>query len=472
MHKIYQPIILKIHSMTKQIRSKNKCKSVKLLLILGIILFNLSLIQAQTYPPSCVVTMPFNNAYFKEKSDVEIHIYSTDFGKSTNNGTVASVELFNGNTLLAKITKHKDYTYTYIWKNVAKGTYTLKAKAINDKGVAFTSVGVIINVGTKEVTPLGLSAGKGKYLANIHQISESANYDQYWNGVTSENSCKWGLMEATRGVMTTDNADAAYNYAKDRNMVFRFHAAVWASQFPQWLLTLSTEEAKAEVVKRLKYIAEKYPLSDQIDLLNEQLGNHQKDNQKFRDLFGGPGTKPDDYGWQIWLFEQGRKYLPNTKLVLNDYGLEGDTKAIQSQLELFKVLRDRGIVDGFGTQAHAFNVDKPSAETIKTSIDLMATAGLPIYVTELDMNGGTKGKQIDDSLQLMSFKKVFPLFWEHPAVAGITFWGYISGTTWINGTGFVSKEGIENPSMIWLKEYMSSRPNVGYPMGLQNKNKK
>jgi len=453
--------------MTNHNHRKKPYRLIASIFIMGLLMINVSLSQAQTYPPSCVVTEPFNNAYFKAGSDVEIHVYSTDFGKSANNGTVSSVEIYNGSTLLGKVTKQTNYTYSYSWKNVSAGTYTIKAKAVNNKGVAFTSVGVIINVGTKDVKPLGLSAGKGKYLANIRQLTESANYDVYWNGVTSENSCKWGLMEATRGVITYDNADKAYNYVKDRNMMFRFHAGVWASQFPQWLLTLSTEEAKAEVVKRLKYIAERYPLSDQIDLLNEQLGTHQKDNQKFRELFGGPGTKPEDYAWQIWLFEQGRKYLPTTKLVLNDYGLEGDTKAIKSQLELFKVLRDRGIVDGFGTQAHAFNVDKPSADTIKASLNLMATAGLPIYVTELDMNGGIRGRQANDSLQLISFKKVVPVFWEHPAVAGITFWGYITGSTWMSGTGFVTKEGVENPSMIWLKQYMTSRPNVGYPMSVQ-----
>jgi GH35 family endo-1,4-beta-xylanase len=454
-----------ISKMKKKTNVKNMYQSVLSVVILGLFLFNVTVSQAQTFPPSCVVTVPFNNAYYKAGTDVEIHVYATDLGKSSNNGTVTSVEFYNGTTSLAKVTKQTNYTYTYVWKKVPAGTYTLKAKAINDKGVAFTSVGVIITVGTKDVTTMGLSAGKGKYLANILQLTVPANYDMYWNGATSENNCKWGLMEETRGVTTYENADKAYNYAKDRNMLFRYHAAVWASQFPQWLLTLSTEEAKAEVVKRLKMIAERYPLADQIDLLNEQLANHQKDNQKFRELFGGPGTKPEDYGWQIWLFEQGRKYLPNIKLVLNDYGLEGDTKAIKSQLELFKVLRDRGLVDGFGTQAHAFNVDRPTADTIKSSLNLMATSGLPIYVTELDMNGGLKGRQpANDSLQLISFKKAFPAFWEHPAVAGITLWGYVQNTTWMTGTGIVSKEGVENPSMLWLKSYLANRPIVGYPM--------
>jgi len=443
---------------------KTWCRSFVLLCILGLLLLNTSKSQAQTYPPSCTVTTPFNNAYFKAGTDVVINVYSTDIGKTTNNGKVTLVEFYNGNTLLGKSKKQSDYTYTFVWKHVPAGTYTIKAKATNDKGVSFTSTGVIITVGTKDVTPMGLSAGKGKYVANIRQLSESFNYDGYWNGVTSENSCKWGSVEATRGVYKWENADAAYNYAKDRNMMFRYHAALWASQYPTWLLTLTKEEAKAAIVKQLTLIAARFPFADQIDLLNEQLDNHQRDNQKFRELLGGPGTTAKDYSWQIWLFEQGRAILPNTKLVLNDYGLEGDPKAIKNQLELFKVLRDRGIVDGFGTQAHAFNVDKPTADTIKSSLDLMAKSGLPIFVTELDMNGGIKGRDIDDAAQLASFKKAVPVFFEHPAVAGITFWGYITGTTWMTGTGFVSKEGVENPSMVWLKSYFEGRPTVGYPM--------
>jgi GH35 family endo-1,4-beta-xylanase len=432
--------------------------------ILGLMIFNVSVTLAQAYPPSCVVTMPFSNAYFKSGTDVEIQVYATDFGKTANNGTVSRVDFYNGNTLLGKATKHSNYTYTYVWKRVPEGTYTITAKATNDKGVSFTSAGVIISAGSKEVASKGLSAGKGKYLANIRQYTESVNYDTYWNGVTAENACKWGSVEATRGQYNWDGADKAYNYAKERNMVFRYHAGVWASQYPQWLLPLTTDEARAEVVRYLTAIAARFPLADQIDLLNEQLLQHQKDNQKFRELLGGPGTKANDYAWQIWLFEQGRKVFPNTKLVLNDYGLEGNIKAINGQLELFRVLRDRGLVDGFGTQAHAFNVDRPAADTIKASLDLMATAGLPIYVTELDMNGGIRGRQTNDSLQLISYKKSFPVFWEHPAVAGITLWGYVTGSTWMSGTGIVSKEGVENPSMIWLKEYMAGRPHVGFPM--------
>jgi GH35 family endo-1,4-beta-xylanase len=434
-----------------------------LLTFLSIVLFSLAGATAQNFPPSCVVTTPFNNAYFKKGSDVVIRVYSTDLGKSQLNGTVKKVTFFNGTKKLATVKKATDNTYSFVWKKVPAGTYTLKATSINDKGVSFTSVGVVITVGDNDVVPAGMSAGKGKYLANIIQRAQPDNYLTYWNGITSENSCKWGEVEAQRGTYDWKSGDLAYRIATDHHLMFRYHAGLWASQYPSWLLKLTTEEAKAAVENQLKIISQRFPLADQIDLLNEQLYDHQRDNQKFRELFGGAGTKADDYRWQIWLFELGRKYFPNTKLVLNDYGLEGDSKAIRKQLELFKVLRDRGLVDGFGTQAHAFNVDKPSADTLRAHLDLMATSGLPIYVTELDMNGGIRGREANDSLQLISYKKAVPVYWAHPAVAGITLWGYIENTTWMSGTGIVAADGKENPSMQWLKAFIQSRPNVGYP---------
>jgi len=421
------------------------------------------LLYAQTYPPSSVITMPHSNAYFKAGTDVEIHVYATDIGKSTNNGTVSKVEFYNGTSLLGSATTHTNYTYKFVWKCVTAGTYTLKAKATNDKGVFFTSVGVIITVGTNNVTQKGMSACKGKYLANIISGSPNINYNTYWNGVTAENACKWGSVEGTRNSFNWGGANTCYNHAKNNNLMFRYHAAVWAAQYPSWLLSLSTADAKAEVVQYMTAIAANFPLADQIDVLNEQVGNHQGDNQKFRNLFGGgTSVSPTDFTWQVWLFQQARNLFPNTKLILNDYGLENDQSAITIQLNLLKALRDRGLVDGFGTQAHCFNIDGISASTLKSSLDRMAGAGVPIYATEFDLNGGQTNDN-NAAAQLSSYQTHFPIYWEHPAVAGISLWGYVNGATWIGGTGLVTSGGTEKSAMTWLKNYVGGKANVGYP---------
>lgn len=433
------------------------------LLILVFLLGLITLLQAQTlnYPPSCSVTMPHSNAYFKAGTDVEIHVYASDIGKSTNNGTVTKVEFFNGTTLLGEATSHTNYTYKYVWGCVPAGTYTIKARATNNRGVTFTSVGVVITVGTTNVTQRGMSACKGKYLANIIPGAPQINYNTYWNGVTAENSCKWGPVEGTRDQFNWGGADVSYNHAKNNNMMFRYHALMWASQYPSWFKNLSSvAEAREEALEYMTAVAQRYPLTDQVDVINEQLAGHQTDNPVFERLLGGTGST--GYDWQIWVFTQARALFPNTKLVLNDYGLENNTSKINSMLGLVKALRDRGLIDGFGTQAHCFNVDQTSASQLKSAVDLMATSGVPVFVTELDLNGGVESES-NNSQQENSYKTHFPVYWEHPAVAGVTLWGYISGATWRTGTGIMSSSGTEKPAFTWLKNYVSGRTSVGYP---------
>lgn len=450
-------------------RHRIKQKTINLMkkrvyLIFAILSLSFSL-NAQTYPPACVVTQPYSNAYFKQGTDVDIHVYASDIGKTTNNGTVTKVEFYNGATKLGEATTHTNFTYKYKWSCVPAGTYTIKAKATNDRGVSFTSVGQIITVGANNVSPKGMSSCKGKYLANIIAGSPNTQFNTLWNGITSENSCKWGSVEGNRNVMNWGGADVSYNQAKNNNMMFRYHAAVWAAQYPSWILNLSTADAKAEIVQYMEAIAARYPLIDQIDVLNEQLGNHQADNQKFRNLLGGgSNVSATDFGWQTWLFTEARRIFPNTKLILNDYGLENDQGAINQQLNLLKVLRDRGIVDGFGTQAHCFNIDGMSAAALKNALDLMDNSGLPTYVTELDLNGRSEDNNNNGAVQSTSYQTHFPVYWEHPSVAGITLWGYVTGATWIGGTGLMSSSGVDKPAMTWLKQYVSGRTSTGYPM--------
>ena len=206
-------------------------------------------------------------------------------------------------------------------------------------------------------------------------------------------------------------------------------------------------------------VAERYPLIDQVDVLNEQLRTHASGTVYFRDALGGDGET--GYDWQIWIFEKARQYFPNSNLVLNDYGLENDATAINEMLGLVKVLRDRGLIDGFGTQAHYFNVDQMATQpnTLKSRIDMMASVGIPVYVTELDLRGSSN----DEESQLFSYQRIFPVFWEHSAVAGISLWGYVEGQTWREGTGLINSDGSKRSALLWLKEYMAEQPDTGYP---------
>ena len=48
----------------------------------------------------------------------------------------------------------------------------------------------------------------------------------------------------------------------------------------------------------------------------------------------------------------------------------------------------------------------------------------------------------------------FPLFYNHPSVEGITLWGYVVGSTWVNGSGLIQSNGTPRPAMTWLRTYI------------------
>jgi len=56
-----------------------------------------------------------------------------------------------------------------------------------------------------------------------------------------------------------------------------------------------------------------------------------------------------------------------------------------------------------------------------------------------------------DEVQKDKMEDYFPLFWEHPAVEGITFWGYVEGETWQPKANLLDSRGAPRPALDWIK---------------------
>ena len=94
----------------------------------------------------------------------------------------------------------------------------------------------------------------------------------------------------------------------------------------------------------------------------------------------------------------------------------------QKYIELITLLQEKDLLDGIGVQAHAPATRAPIS-TMKSNLDALAETGLPIQVTEMDIDGPTEQEQLED------YQHIFPLFWEHSAVQGVTLWGWKPGMT-------------------------------------------
>ncbi len=226
---------------------------------------------------------------------------------------------------------------------------------------------------------------------------------------------------------------------------------LWGAQYPLWIDSVKTDaELKTAIEDWIRKAGQTFPQADFVDVVNEPLFGHEA--PFFRRAIGG---MYDLYGtgwdWVIWSFEQARKAFPNSKLLINDFNILKNKHNIKRYSELIQHLRQRNLIDGLGCQAHW--IEKQSAQTIKQGLDSLATLnpGLDIYISELEFNIE------DDEAQLQKMKELFPVLWEHPAVKGITFWGYKH--SWVGKNALLVSDGNDRPAMTWLKSYLADFKN-------------
>ncbi|MCI0515466.1 endo-1,4-beta-xylanase [candidate division KSB1 bacterium] len=221
------------------------------------------------------------------------------------------------------------------------------------------------------------------------------------------------------------------------------------------MASLDTASQRAQVETWIQQFCNRYPGIAYVDVVNEPI--HAP--PVYKDALGGDGKTGWD--WVIKSFELARKYCaPGAKLHLNEYNILHSNTATNNYLQLIQLLKERGLIDGIGIQGHYFefrsdmrattNVYVHNINTIKSNLDKLATAGLPIYVTEFDIDEDV------DANQLAQYKIYFPIFWYHPAVKGITFWGYIQGDVWTSHpyTYLLLSNGTERPALQWLRTFI------------------
>jgi endo-1,4-beta-xylanase len=297
-----------------------------------------------------------------------------------------------------------------------------------------------------------LAAGQAKFLGCTYSAAQSTDFASYWNKVTPENAGKWGNVEAVRGKMDWTALDEAYHFAKDHGFLFHMHVLVWGNQQPEWIKHLSVAEQRAAIEHWFAAVAERYPDLDFVEVVNEALHDPpNKDDEgggNYIEALGGSGATGWD--WITEAFRLARAHFPRAKLLINDYSITNNTDDTRRYREIIDLLRKENLVDGIGVQGHAF-ATKPNIpmSVHRANLDTLAATGLPIYVTELDIDGPT------DAQQLKDFQRIFPVFWEHPAVKGITLWGFRPGL-WRSKQGayLVRKDGSERSAMAWLRAYV------------------
>lgn len=307
---------------------------------------------------------------------------------------------------------------------------------------------------------------------NLEQVrKDTAVVLQQYNQITAENDMKWQLIHPREGADGYDfgPADAFVNFGLSNKLYLVGHTLVWHSQTPNWVFAgtnpppamspgerrpnrwsysgprASRDELLARMREHIHTVVGRYKGKVKFwDVVNEAIsdgGTNVLRNTLWLEIIG-----PD---FIAKAFQYAHEADPEAILRYNDYGLESPAKRAKL-ITLVKELQAQNVpVHAIGSQAHV-SVSAPSVEEMDTCLTELASLGLPVHITELDVNSARGGQQsgsaeisenaavtggglIDDANQRLAdqYANLFRAFVKHrAAVKMVTFWGVNDGVSW------------------------------------------
>ncbi len=318
---------------------------------------------------------------------------------------------------------------------------------------------------------------------NVNRRREQVDKDialvkEQFNQVSPENDLKWALIQPREGAdgFNFAPADAYVGFGLSNQMYIVGHTLVWHSQTPNWVFAgtnpppeganvpgtnttggrrfggfgyngprASREELLQRMHDHIAAVVGRYKGKIKVwDVVNEAVadnGTNLLRNSLWLQIIG-----PD---FIAKAFEYAHEADPDAILRYNDYGLESPGKR-HKLITLIKSLQAEQVpVMAIGSQTHV-SVSSPSFEAEDQSLTELETLGLPIHITELDVNGAqagqrntgadvannsgtTQGGLVDDASQRLSdqYANLFKAFLKHKSsVKVVTFWGVNDSVSW------------------------------------------
>lgn len=318
---------------------------------------------------------------------------------------------------------------------------------------------------------------------------------RHFNQIVAENDTKWQMIHPREGQDGYEfgPTDALVSFGLSNKMEVAGHTLVWHSQTPNWVFAgtnpppasatnavaaaaantnaartnrfgrggfgpgfgggfgrfngprASRDELLARMSNHIHTVVGRYKGKIKVwDVVNEALADGQGTNV-LRNSLWLEIIGPD---FIAKAFQFAHEADPNAILRYNDYGLENPAKR-KRLISLIKELQAQKVpVHAIGSQAHV-NVST-SFETMDQSLTEMATLGLPIHITELDVNsavGGQRGFGADISANASTtqgglvsdadkkladaYAGIFRAFVKHrDSVKLVTFWGVNDAVSW------------------------------------------
>ncbi len=279
-----------------------------------------------------------------------------------------------------------------------------------------------------------------------------------FNAITPTNMMKWGPLEPREGEWRWPGPDRLVDFGTAHGMTVVGHALVWHSQTPRWLFTdeqggpISKERLLARIETRIRTLVGRYKGRVAIwDVVNEAIDEDEKGWRRSPFLtIAGP-----EYVERA--FHLAHEADPKATLLYNDFN-EHNPGRRRFLVDVIRDYKKRGVpIHGVGFQGH-IGLAYPDLAEYEKSLQAIAGEGLPVHVTELDIDvlpraSSYTGAEISTNIELREslnpwktglppevdaqltarYRQVFELFLKYrDSIARVSTWGTHDGESWKN----------------------------------------
>jgi endo-1,4-beta-xylanase len=256
--------------------------------------------------------------------------------------------------------------------------------------------------------------------------------------VVGEASFKWADIHPEPDKFDFSRADALMDFAARRKLRVRGHVMAWHEGNPDWLEQALTP-ASAEGLLRRHISAVGKHFQGRLahwDVVNEVI---QPDDGKLLSLRNSLWFKALGKSYLDTAFHATQEADPGALRVINEFGVDyplaWQARKRQAFLGLLADLKARNIpVQAVGLQAHLDAGEKIDQKILSKFVGDIASLGLKIIVTELDVRDQTLPADIAlrDSAVAAHAKAWLDPVLANPNVLGVLSWGLSDRHSWLN----------------------------------------
>ncbi len=241
----------------------------------------------------------------------------------------------------------------------------------------------------------------------------------------------WHRTERVKNKPDFAMADKMYDWCEDNGLPIRGHCIFWGSNIKRRMMTWAHDTNDTELREMIKRRAREVTSRYKGRIKEYDLNNEMVHHRYFRNRLG------DIVRDMAYSAKQGD---PDAVLYVNDFNIFTND-ALDEYAKSIKDLLDRGIpIGGIGIQGHL--VGRVDFRHIWGALDTLAQFGLPLRITEIDI-------EVDDQqLKAKVLEEFYRVCFAHPAVVGITMWGFWESTHWIPKSALWQKDWTPWPAAL------------------------